>query len=290
MLSSRALLAAFVVLGRLGARPADADDQAPPPCAAPIAVALADRPGTGRTASTGGSPCVVTPHEVVIEAGFRRQTMASANGRVTLASGPLTFVRVGVANRVELGIAPPAQQSRSVSGIAPVDTARGQSDVVLAAKYLVLDAKNAQASLGVAYAPPTGTGEFTAGAPTYSLSGNLGLAVTPRLSFATSQAFGTAIGADASGRSRSFFVYAPSYTLGYALDGATTVLAQVALVSRQGPLLPSGDRAFVALQRAIGDRLAVDVDYEANLKPALGAPQRALGFGVVWIAVPRGKR
>jgi hypothetical protein len=230
------------------------------------------------------------PHEVVVEAGLRRQTMASATGRVTLASGPLTFVRAGIAKRLEIGIAPPAFQSRSVTGIAPVDTAHGQTDVVLAMKYLVLDAKNAQASVGAAYAPPTGTGEFTAGAPTYSLSGNLGLVLTPKLSFATSQVVGTAIGADANGVSRSFFVYAPSYTFAYALDGATTLLAQAALVSRQGPVLSSGDRALVALQRAIGERLAVDVDYEVNLKPALGATQRAVGFGVVWIAVPRGKR
>jgi hypothetical protein len=286
----RALIAAFLAATAFGATAARADEDAPPPCAAPVAVALADRPGTGRTTSTGGSPCVVAPHEVVIEAGFRRQSMTSANGSATLASGPLAFVRAGVAKRLELGIAPPAQQARSVTGIVPVDTAHGQTDIVLAAKYLVLDAKNAQASLGVAYAPPTGTGEFTAGAPTYSVSGNLGLVLSPKLSFATSQAFGTAIGAGSVGASQSFFVYAPSYTLAYSLDGATTLLAQVALVSRQGPLLPSGNRGLVALQRAIGARVAVDIDYEMNLKPVLGAPQRAAGFGVVWIAVPRGRR
>ncbi len=287
---SRALLAMIVAAAMLRARAAFADGEAPPPCVTPIAVALADRPGTGRTTSTGGSPCVVAPHEIVIEAGVRRQTMTSANGRVTLASGPLTFVRFGVGNRVELGIAPPAQQFRSVTGSAPVDTAHGVTDIVVAAKYLVADAKNAQASLGVSYAPPTGTGEFTAGAPTFSISGNLGIALTPKLSFATSQAFGTAIGAGAGGVSRSFFVYAPSYTLAYALDGMTTLLAQAALVSRQGPLLPSGNRGFVAVQRAVGDRLALDVDYEVNLKPTLGAPQRAAGFGVVWIVTPRRTR
>jgi hypothetical protein len=285
----RALIAAFLAAASFGATAAHADEEAPPPCAAPIAVALADRPGTGRTTSTGGSPCVVAPQEVVIEAGFRRQSMTSAIGSATLASGPLAFARFGIWNRLELGIAPPAQQSRSVTGTAPVDTAHGQTDIVVAAKYLVLDAKNAQASLGVAYAPPTGTGEFTAGAPTYSVSGNLGVVLTPRLSFATSQAFGTAIGVGNAGAPQSFFVYAPSYTLAYALDGSTTVLAQVALVSRQGPLLPSGNRGLIALQRAIGARLAVDVDYEMNLKPVLGAPQRAAGFGVVWIAVPRGR-
>ena len=263
-----------------------ADDTPPPPCVMPVAVALADRPGTGRTTSTGGSPCVVAPHEIVVETGVRRQTMTSASGHVTLTSGPLSFIRAGIAKRLELGIAPPANEFRAVSGSAPVDTARGQTDVVLAAKYLVLDAQSAQASIGASYAPPTGTGEFTAGAPTFSASANLGIAVTPKLSFATSQVFGTAIGAGPDGLSRSFFVYAPSYTLAYALDGMTTLIAQAGLVSRQGPVLPSGNRTLFALQRAIGSRLAVDADYEINVKPTLGAPQHAVSAGIVWIASP----
>jgi hypothetical protein len=258
----------------------------PPPCVMPAAVALADRPGTGRTTSTGGSPCVVAPHEIVVETGIRRQTMRSASGHVTLTSGPLSFIRAGIAKRLELGIAPPANEFRAVTGSAPVDTAHGQTDVVLAAKYLVLDAQNAQASLGASYAPPTGTGEFTAGAPTFSVSANVGIAVTPKLSFATSQVFGTAIGAGPNGLSQSFFVYAPSYTLAYALDGMTSLIAQAALVSRQGPVLPSGNRTLFALQRAIGSRLALDVDYEINVKPTLGAPQHAVGAGIVWIAKP----
>jgi len=250
----------------------------------PIAVALADRPGTGRTTSTGGSPCVAAHGEIVVESGLRRQTMSSPGESVTLASGPLTFVRFGVAKNLEIGIAPPALQSRIATGNAPLNSAHGFSDAVFAAKYLVLNKQMAQGSLGIAYAPPTGTGQFTAGAPTYSASGNLGLTLTPQLSFAMSQVFGTAVGTGAGGLNRTFFVYAPSYTLAYALDAATTLLLQSALVSRQGPTLPSGNRSFVALQRAIGNRLALDLDYEVNLKPTLGATQRAIGGGLVWIA------
>jgi hypothetical protein len=262
-----------------------ADDASPPPCRMPIAVALADRPGTGRTTSTGGSPCVVLPGEIVIESGLRRQLTTSPGGSSTLAGGPLTFVRAGLAKRLELGIAPPANQSRAIVGSPPFDAARGTTDVVLAAKYLVLDTGAAQGSLGAAYAPPTGTGEFTAGAPTFSLSANLGLTLSPKLSFTTSQVFGTAVGADARGANRTFFVYAPSFTLAYALDGATTLLLQDALASRQGPLLPAGSRGFVALQRAVGNRLALDLDYEINLAPRAG-PSNAIGIGLVWIAAP----
>jgi hypothetical protein len=267
------------------ASPVSADDASPPPCRMPVAVALADRPGTGRATSIGGSPCVLLPGEIVIETGIRRQTTAAPNGSATLADGPLTFVRAGIAKRLELGIAPPASHSRAIVGTAPFDTARGTSDIALAAKYLVLDTAGAQGSLGASYAPPTGAGEFTAGAPTFSLSGNLAVALTPRLSFATSQIVGTAAGPDASGANRTFFVYSPSFTLAYALDGATTLLVQDAFASRQGPVLPAGSRGFVALQRAVGNRLALDLEYEVNLAPT-GGNSRALGFGLVWIAKP----
>ena len=271
------------------ASPALADDASPPPCVMPIAIALADRPGTGRTTSTGGAPCVVLRDEIVIETGFRRQITTPSGSTVTLASGPLTFVRAGIAKRLELGIAPPAAQSRAITGNPPFDAARGTSDLVLAAKYLVIDTAVTQGSIGAAYAPPTGTGEFTAGAPTFALSANLGLTLTPRISLTTSQVFGTAVGANASGANRPFFVYAPSFTLAYALDGATTLLVQDALASRQGPLLPAGSRGFVALQRALGTRLALDVDYEVNLASTTG-PSHAVGIGLVWIAKPGSRR
>jgi outer membrane putative beta-barrel porin/alpha-amylase len=263
---------------------------APPPCRVPIAVSLADRPGTGRTTSSGGSPCVVLPDEVVVESGLRRQVTTFERGSDTIASGPLTFVRVGVAKRVELGVAPPAKQSRAVTGIAPFDAARGYTDIVLAAKYLVLDTGTTQGSLGAAYSAPTGTGEYTAGAPTFSVSANLGIVLTSKLSFATSQIVGTAVGPDASGVNRTFFAYAPSFTLAYALDNVDTLLVQDALTSRQGPVLPAGSRGFVALQRGIGSRFAVDVDYEINLAPTLASHANAIGFGFVWIAAPGRKR
>jgi hypothetical protein len=40
----------------------------------------------------------------------------------------------------------------------------------------------------------------------------------------------------------------------------------------------------VALQRALGPRLALDAEFELNLLPLAGRSARALGFGVVWYA------
>jgi hypothetical protein len=257
-----------------------------PPCAMPIAAALADRPGTGRTTSTAGAPCVALPGQWVVETGVRRQLTTDSGGSSTLASGPLTLVRAGVTPRLELAVAPPEPQSRAIAGLAPVDAARGSTDIVFAAKYLVLDMARALGSVGASYSPPTGSGEFTAGAPTFSAGANLALAITSRVSLAMSQVVGTAIGADANNRNRRYFVYAPSYTLSYALTGNDTLIVQDALLSRQSPILPSGNRLVLAIQRAVGPRLAFDVDVERNLSPTLGTASNAVGVGLVWIAAP----
>jgi hypothetical protein len=222
----------------------------------------------------------VSRGEIVLETGFRQQTSGAT---VTLSSGPLTFIRIGIAKRCEIGIAPPANEFRAVSSnVVAFDNARGSTDPVLAIKYLVSDLQSMQVSIGGSYSPPLGRGEFTAGAPTYSLSLNAGFTLGSRWSFSTSQVFGTGIGTLDNGNNSSYFVYSPSFTFAYALDGATTLLAQSALLSRQGPLLPSGNRSLVALQQAVGDRLALDVEYEVNAKPLFG-PQHAIGFGAVWI-------
>jgi len=257
-----------------------------PPCAMPIAATLADRPGTGRSTSTGGAPCVALPGEWVVETGVRRQITTDAGGSSTLASGPLTLLRAGVTPRLEIAIAPPEPESRAIAGRAPVDAARGSTDMVFAAKYLTLDTARAQGSIGVSYSPPTGSGEFTAGAPTFSAGANLALAITAHISLAMSQVVGTAIGADATNRNRRYFVYAPSYTLSYALTSNDTVIVQDALLSRQSPILPAGNRLVFAIQHAVGTQLALDLDVERNLSPTLGTASNAVGVGLVWIVAP----
>lgn len=102
-----------------------------------------------------------------------------------------------------------------------------------------------------------------------------------------SQAFGTNVGANAAGLNVTYFDYTPSYTLAYSVTDDLSLLAQVALESRQSPVEGSGNRSYLALQQAVGSRLAIDLDFERNLKPAAGlGPQQAIGFGFVWIAAP----
>ena len=277
-----AIAAAIIATFSLGAI-ANAGEPAGP-CAAPAAASVADRPGTGRATSNGGSPCVVLPGDVVLEDGVRRQvtTEAAGVGASTLTSVNLAFVRVGIARRLEFGFAPPASELRSASGVSSFDAARGATDVAVALKYLVWDSPIVQISTGAAYGDPSGSGEFTAGAPTYATSANVAVALTPRLSLSTSLVLGTAVGPDAAQFNRTFVAFSPSVTLAYALDSVDTVLIQDAFTSRQGPVSPAGSRGFVGLQRALGRRLALDAEFEQNLLPLAGRAARAIGFGVVW--------
>ena len=257
-----------------------------PPCVAPIAVTLADRPGTGRGTSTGGAACVAPLGELVIESGVRRELTWEPAYSV-LSSGPLTLFRYGVARRFEVAIAPTANQSLLVVHGSLFNSARGSNDIALDMKYALLDRQVAQASVDIAYVPPTGSGAFTDGAPTYSISGNLAITLNDRWSLAMSQTVGTNVGANAAGLNVTYFDYTPSYTFAYAMTNATSVLVQVALESRQSPVQPSGNRSYLALQQTVGSRLAIDLDFERNLKPTIGlGPQQALGLGFVWIAAP----
>jgi hypothetical protein len=263
------------------ATPAPAPER---PCKTAAAATLGDRPGTGRTTAVNGAACVVPRGEVVVESGWRRQ-LTWQPGYSVLNSGPLTLFRYGIAHRLELGIGTPTNQSRYVQPGADFDNAHGQSDAAFNVKYIFIDQEITQASVDLTYTPPTGTGEFTNGLPTYGISANVAFTLSDRWSFATSQALGTNTGNNPVGMNVTYFDYTPSYTFSYAVTSATNLLLQVALESRQGPVEPSGNRAFFAVQQVLGDRLAIDLDFERNLKPTIGlGPQQALGFGFVWIA------
>ena len=275
-----------VIAAALAAFPARADDTMTLPCAMPAAVALGDRPGTGRSVSAGGSPCVAPLGEVVMESGVRTQQTTAAHGTDTLTSWPLTFLRTGIARRWELGIATPLREVRAITGAPNFDNAAGWTDMAVVAKYQVLDTASTQISVAAGLTAPTGTGEFTNGLPTYGAGVNAGIAITPRLSFATSLNAGTAIGPDARGANHPYFVFAPSFTLAYAVDSVDTLLLQSAITSRQAPIAPAGNRALIGVLRALGERLSIDAEYEHNVAPLPGLRQNALGFGFVWILAP----
>lgn len=283
-----AALAAALVLAAvaLAARAAFADDG---PCAAPAAATLADRPGTGRFTSTGGSPCVVPEGAVVLELGVRRQSTISATGDSVLVSAPLALLRFGTAPRLELALAPPDALDRVSTGAFPLASAAGSSDAALSAKWQALDAALWQISVGASYIAPAGAPAFTAGSATWSFGPNVAYAVSSRLTIAFSPVVGTLTGADANGNTIAYAAFMPSLTASYAF-GATTLLVQEAVVSRGSPTTNASARVFVAVQHAFGNRLAVDVELERNLTPIAGTRATAVSAGLVWIARQRAGR
>jgi hypothetical protein len=274
-------VAIIVLFAGVQAAPSWADDSGP--CADPSAAGLADRPATGRNTSTGGAVCVVPKDALVVEAGVRDQTTTSSGADSSLVSYPLPLVRYGLAPRLEIAIAPPTQIVRSVSGAFAFAPAAGTTDSAISAKWLVADAPAFQASIGAGYVFPTGNVAFTNGAGSASFGVNAGFTLGPKISLTLSATMMNAFGSDPNGDTIPFFTFAPSLTLGYAIDAATTLLVQDALVSRTSPVGASGSRAFVALQHALGSRLAIDVEYERNLTPLPGTQAWAFGVGAVWL-------
>jgi hypothetical protein len=277
--------AAAVVLAAIAfvPRAAAADDG---PCAAPTAATLADRPGTGRFTSTGGSPCVVPAGAVVLELGVRRQATISATGDSVLVSAPLALLRFGTAPRLELALAPPDALDRVSTGTYPFASAAGSSDGALSAKWQALDTALWQISIGASYLAPIGAPAFTAGSATWSFGPNVAYAATSRLTIAFSPVVGTLTGADANGNTIAYATFMPSLTASYAF-GATTLLVQEAVVSRGSPTTNASARAFIAVQHAFGNRLAIDMEFERNLTPIAGTRATALSAGLVWIARQR---
>lgn len=281
MLKMLRKLSIILLLVGAQAAPSRAEDSGP--CADPSAAGLADRPATGRNTSTGGAVCVVPKDALVVEAGVRDQTTTSNGANSTLVSYPLPLVRYGMAPRLEIAIAPPTQIVRSVNGAFAFAPAAGSADSAVSAKWLVADASSFQASIGAGYVFPTGGAAFNNGAGSASFGVNAGFTLGPKISLALSATMMNAFGSDPNGATIPFFTFAPSLTLGYAFDAATTLLVQDALVSRTSPVTGSGSRAFVALQHALGSRLAIDIEYERNLTPLPGTQAWAFGVGAVWL-------
>ncbi|HZZ65171.1 MAG TPA: hypothetical protein VFE17_06720, partial [Candidatus Baltobacteraceae bacterium] len=71
------------------------------PCSQGALATISDLTGIGRAPASNGAACVVPPHEVVIEAGYRNQV---TTGPVTqiLSAYPNPVVRVGLGSHNEV--------------------------------------------------------------------------------------------------------------------------------------------------------------------------------------------
>ena len=271
---------------------APADAQSAPeagPCEQPGAIgAVVDRPGLGRPTADNGSPCVVPPAHVVIEAGYRTQSTTGVSGSSTLQTYPLALARIGLGHRTELILQPPAYSLRGGASLGGTFVpAQGSQDSGFGVKWMHRDLSHFQDAIEAFVTLPIGTPQgssgFSAGAPTYSLTYTTAFALSGNLSVSLTQnAIAGAAPLDPAGATR-FFSYQPSLTIGYAFAPNFTVIAADQIATPLSPGAGTGNRALVAIQRVLSPAVVVDIEYEINALPALPAfRQHALGAGVAF--------
>jgi hypothetical protein len=261
----------------------------PGPCEQPGAIgAIVDRPGLGRPTANNGSPCVVPPSRLLIEAGYRNQTTAGSGGTSTLEVLPLALVRLGLGARTEIILQPPAYSNRGGAALGGVfNPASGAQDVGFGFKRTLDDRPSFQDAVEAFYTAPTGTPKgtagFSAGAPTYTLTYTAAFALGGNVGIAIAQnAIANAAPLDPAGATR-FFSYQPSLTISYGFAPNFTLLVTDQITTPLGPNGGTGNRGLVALQRVLSPGVVLDAEYEINALPASPAVrQDAFGIGAAF--------
>jgi hypothetical protein len=284
MLRAATTIAAFAMLSA-----AAMAESTPGPCEQPGNIgAIVDRPGLGRPTANNGSPCVVSPARVLIEAGFREQTTAGAGGASTLSVFPLALIRLGLGGRTELVVQPPAFSNRGGTNLGGVFVpASGAQDAGVGFKRLLTDRADFQDAVAIFYTAPSGSPQgstgFSAGGPTYTLTytaafalkGNVGVSLTQN-------AVANASPNDPTGATR-FFSYQPSLTIGYGFAPSFTLIAANQITTPLGPAGGTGNRVLIGLQRVLSPGVVLDAEYEVNaLQGAPAFRQHAFGVGTAF--------
>jgi len=260
---------------------------APGPCEQPGAIgSIVDRPGLGRPTANNGSSCVVPPGHVLIEVGYRNQTTVGNAGTSTLEVFPLSLIRIGLLERTEIILQPPAHSNRSGAALIS-KSAIGAQDQGFGFKRMLDDRPSFQDAVEIFYTAPTGTPKgsagFSAGSPTYTLSYTAAFALGKSVGISITQnAIANASPLDPGGATH-FFSYQPSLTLSYGFMPNFTLAITDQITTPLGPSGGTGNRDLVALQGVLSPKIVLDVEYEINALPVSpAARQHVVGVGAAF--------
>jgi hypothetical protein len=271
------LCAAFLIVPAV----ALAKKQHPGPCRQGQVTSVANRPGAGPAATTGGSPCTVEKGHAVVEFGYRNEVDVGRGNTSSLSSYPMALVRVGFDKRDELIYMPP---SEVVPAGAPAPTLfapnAGTLDSGFGWKHNIQSHYWYQDAVEVFMTVPTGSAGHTLEAPASSFSYIGAFSPPGKLGIFTTFTLGNAPGLpQTGGPTRRFAYYSPSVSLSYALGSTTSAILSDTESIPVDPTGGSSNIIVVALQRTLSPGVVLDVESELNLTPAAGYHQRTIGLG-----------
>ncbi len=239
-------------------------------------LATANRP------TVGYSACAVAPHTAVFELGYQNQVNGTPSNGSVQSQVPQNFLRVGVAPRFEIDVIGPNYVG--TRQYAPGETGsvtNGVTDSGLGAKYEFAPAGRWLFAIDALDVPPNGSRFLSAGNAT--LTGNLDVsyALSPAAGIGTTIAVSSTGGFTPDGVHARYGVTTPSVVLTTQIPHYYQFYAEYVYVSKLAPNL--GGRAFLdgGVQKLLGTRTEIDVEYGHSLigDPALAF--RYVGAGVV---------
>lgn len=275
----RALVLATALALAIVPHVAFAKKERPGPCRQGDVASVVDRPGTGTATATSGSPCTVEPDRVVVETGYRNETDTGPGGTSKIASYPLTLIRVGIDKRDELVLLPATMAVRAGSAAPAFTPAIGTQDDGIGWKHAFHSRAWYQDAAEIFMTYPTGTGGYTLGEPSFSLSYVGAFGLGPRVFASASAGVYQGPGTTPAGATQRYASLQPSLTVGYVIDDRTFVYANENWSFPNGPQDASGNVLLVALAHSITPRAVVDVETTYDLIPTPNYRQTSIGFG-----------
>lgn len=218
-------------------------------------LATADRP------TIGFSTCAVAPGTAVFELGYQNQVNGTPASGSVQSQVPQNFLRFGVAPRFELDVIGPNYLRTRSSGDAGSGIVSGVADSGLGFKIELAPSGRWGVAFDGLYTGPNGSKALTAGNATTTLTLDAAYAITPTTGAGTTIAFSAGGGYAANGAHARYGVTEPSFVLTQQLPNRYQLYAEYVFVSKLAPDL--GGRAFAdaGVQKLLGDRTEVDVEY-----------------------------
>jgi hypothetical protein len=224
------------------------------PCAEDRLLATANRP------TIGYSACAVKRDTVVFELGYQNSVQGTPRNGSIDSQVPQAFTRVGVAPRFELDvIGPNYEAERSYTPNSNV-VRNGVDDSGFGFKYEFVPNGSWTVAVDGLYTAPNGSAFLTAGGASYT--GNLDVAYS--LSSATS--IGTTVAVESTGRltggrRAGYGVTQPSLVMTTKIPNQYQFYAEYVLVSKIAPGEGARDFTDFGVQKLLGTRTEVDVEY-----------------------------
>jgi hypothetical protein len=247
------------------------------PCGGPgRLLATANRP------TVGFSACAVKPQTAVFELGYQNQVTGMAAAGSIQSQVPQNFLRFGIAPRFELDvIGPNYVGTRKFATGTPDLVTHGVTDSGLGFKYEFVPSGRLTIAVDGLDTPPTGSSFLTAGNATLTANLDASYSLSSATSIGTTVAVAATGGFTPANGHERYGVTTPSFVITTQIPNYFQFYAEYVYVSKIAPNL--NGRAFfdAGVQKLLGTRTEVDVEYGHSLIGDPGLAFSYVGAGVV---------